>query len=94
MPGIFENTEQISSNVRETTDKLNASVPVILQQVECVTSAAKGSIELASDAIENMGTGINETIASYKKDTPDFMAYLHIFEEALQIIYRTISSSK
>ena len=94
MPGILENAGQISSNVRETTEKLKFSVPVILQEVEYITSAAKGSIALAGDVIENMGTGINETIASYKKDTPDFMAYLHIFEEALQIIYRTISSSK
>jgi len=94
MPGILENAGQISSNVRETTDKLKISVPVILQDVECVTNAAKGSIELAGVVMENMGSGINETIASYKKDTPDFMAYLHIFEEVLQILYRTLAPSK
>jgi hypothetical protein len=94
MPEIFENVEQISSNVRETTDKLKVSVPVILQEVECVTNAAKGSIELAGAVMENMGSGINETIAAYKKDTPGFMDYIHIFEEVLQIIYRTFSSSK
>jgi hypothetical protein len=94
MPGILENAGQISSNVRETTDKLKISVPVILQDVECVANAAKGSIELAGVVMENMGSGINETIASYKKDTPDFMAYLHIFEEVLQILYRTLSPSK
>jgi len=94
MPGILENAGQISSNVRETTDKLKISVPVILQDVECVTNAAKGSIELAGVVMENMGSGINETIASYKKDTPDFMSYLHIFEEVLQILYRTLSPSK
>jgi len=94
MPGIFENVGQISSNVRETTDKLKVSVPVILQEVECVTNAAKGSIELAGVVMENMGSGINDTIAAYKKDTYGFMAYLHIFEELLQIIYRTFSSSK
>ncbi|MFA4884940.1 MAG: hypothetical protein WC601_04055 [Desulfotomaculaceae bacterium] len=90
MPVIFENVEQISSNVRETTDKLKVSVPVILQEVECVTNAAKGSIEL----MENMGSGIIETAAAYKKDNPDFMAYFHIIEEVLQIIYRTFYSSK
>ena len=94
MPGIFENVEQISTNVRETTDKLKISVPVILQEVESVTNAAKGSIELVGVVMENMGSGIIETAATYKKDTPDFMAYVHIFEEVLQIIYRTFSSSK
>jgi phage-related minor tail protein len=94
MPGIFENVGQISSNVRETTDTLKISVPVILQEVECVTNSAKGSIGLAGDVVENMGSGINETIAAYKKDTHDYMAYFHIIEEVLQIIYRTFSSSK
>lgn len=94
MPVILENAEQISSNVREITDKLKISVPVILQEVEGVTHATKGSIELAGVVMDNMGSGINETIAAYKKDTPDFMAYINIFEEVLQIIYRTFSSSK
>lgn len=44
MPGIFENVEQISSNVRETTDKLKVSVPLILQEVEGVTNAAKETV--------------------------------------------------
>jgi hypothetical protein len=94
MPVIIENVEQISIDVRETTDKLKVSVPVIIQEVESVTSAAKGSIELAGAVMENMGSGINETVAAYKKDAPDFMTYVHIIEEALQIIYRTFSSSK
>ena len=94
MPATFENAGQISINVRETTDKLKISVPAILQEVEYVTNAAKGSIELAGVVIENVGSGINETIATYKKDTQDYMAYFHIFEEVLQIIYRTFTSSK
>ncbi|MBU7005619.1 hypothetical protein [Phosphitispora fastidiosa] len=94
LPGIFENVGQISSDVRETTDKLKVSVPVILQEVECVTNTAKGSIELAGVVVENMGSGINETIAAYKKDTSGFMAYFHIIEEVLEIIYRILSSSK
>ena len=94
MPGTFENAGQISSNVRETTDKLKISVPAILQEVEYVTNAAKGSIELAGVVIENVGSGINETIATYKKDTQDYVAYFHIFEEVLQIIYRTFTSRK
>lgn len=94
MPGIFENVEQISSNVRDTTDKLKVSVPVILQEVECVTNAAKGSIQLAGVVIENIGSGISETAAACKRDSPDFMDYFHIVEEVLQIICRTFSSSK
>jgi methyl-accepting chemotaxis protein len=94
MPGTFENAGQISSNVRETTDKLKISVPAILQEVEYVTNAAKGSIELAGVVIEKVGSEINETIATYKKDTQDYVAYFHIFEEVLQIIYRTFTSRK
>jgi hypothetical protein len=94
MPGIIENIEQISSNVRETTDKLNIAVPVIIQDVECVTNAAKGSLELAGVVMASVGSGISETIATYQRDTVDFIAYIHIFEEVLQIIYRTFSSSK
>jgi hypothetical protein len=94
MPGIFENIGQISSNVRETTDKLNIAVPVIIQEVESVTNAAKGSLELAGVVMANVGSGINETIATYQRDTVDFIAYFHIFEEVLQMIYRTFSSSK
>ena len=85
MPGIFENVGQITGNIRETTDKLKVSVPVILQEVECATIAAKDSIVLAGAVIENMGSGINETAADYKKDTPGFMSYIHIIEEVVQI---------
>jgi len=94
IPGIFENVGQISNNVRETTDKLKVSVPVILKEVEYTTNAAKGSIELAGVVMENMGSGINEAVATYKKDTPGFMDYFHSIEEILQILYRTFSSSK
>jgi len=94
MPGIFQNAEQIGSNLSETTHMLKVSAPVILQEVEYVTSAAKGSIELAGVVIENMGSGFNETAAAYRKDTPDFVSYIHIIEEIVQIIYRTFSSGK
>lgn len=94
MPVTFENVGQISNNVRDTTDKLNISIPSILHEVEYVTSAAKGSIESAGAVIENVGSGINETIAAYKEDAPDYMAYVHIFEEVLLIVYRTFSPAK
>ena len=76
MPGILENVGHISSNVRDTTDRLKVSTPVILQEVEYVANAAKGSIE------------------SVGAIAPNFMVYLHILEEVLQIIYRTFSRSK
>ena len=43
--GIIENADHISSNVRETTDRFRISTPVILQEVEGVANAARGSIE-------------------------------------------------
>ena len=94
IPLILENVEQISSNVKETTDKLKVTVPVILQEVEVMTIAAKGSIELAGVVMENMGSGINETVATYKKDTSSFMSYLHIIEEILLMIYSASSSRR
>ena len=94
MPEIFENVGQISIDVRETADKLKISVPVILQDVEYAANTAKEGIELAGVVMENMGSGINETIDAYKKDTSSVMTYIHIFEEVLQIICRTFASSK
>jgi len=94
MPGIIQNVEKISINLSETTYMLKVSTPLILQEVEYVTSAAKGSIELASGVMENIGSGFNETVAAYTKDTPDYMAYFHIIEEVVQLIYRTFFSSK
>ena len=94
MPVIFENVGQISINVRETTDKLKVSVPVILQDVECVTKVAKENIEFAGVVMENVGSGINEVVAAYNKKTSDFITYFHIIKEVLQIIYRTFSPSK
>ena len=94
MPGIFDNVGQISINVRDTTDKLKISAPVILQDVESITNAAKESIELAGDVIENVDSGVNETLCDHKGDTSDFMAYLDIFEEVVQIVYRIFSSEK
>ena len=95
IPGIFEDAVHISKNVRETTDKIKISAPVILKEVEIATNSAKESIELAGVIMENMSSGSNnETAITYKKDGSAFMAYLSIFEEVLQIIYRTYSSSK
>jgi hypothetical protein len=94
LPGIFDNIGQISIDVRETTDKLKVSVPVILQEVESVTDATKKSIDLAGVVLENVGCEINGSVFAYKKDTSGYTAYFHIFEEVLKIIYRTFSAKK
>ncbi|MCM1567696.1 MAG: hypothetical protein FNP40_02730 [Dehalobacter sp. 4CP] len=94
MPGILENAEQISNNARDTTDKLKISVPVILQEVEQATHAARGSFETTNVVIENIGSGINETLATYQKETSSIANYLHILEEVIRIISRSLSSSK
>lgn len=95
IPAIFEDAGYISKNVRETTDRIKISAPAILKEVEVATNSAKDSIELAGVIMGNMSSGINnETAVTYKKDGSAFMAYLSIFEEVLQIVYRTYSSSK
>jgi predicted PurR-regulated permease PerM len=79
LPGIFDNVEQISSDIKETAGKLKVSVPVILQDVQSITDAAKGFIG-------------NET--ALKKDAPGFMAYLNVIEDVLHIISGIFSSEK
>lgn len=94
MPGIFENMEQISSDVREITSKVKISLPMILHEVEGVAFASKANIELAGVVMENVSSGITATMAAYNKDVPDIIGYFHIFEEVLQILYRTFYSKK
>src|ERR1035437_2039752 len=43
LPKIIEDVEQISSNLRDTADKLKVSTPVILEEAQSVTHAAKES---------------------------------------------------
>lgn len=94
MPGILNNAGLISSNILDISDNLKISVPVILYEAECATHAAKGSFELTSAVIENIGSGINETVATYQKEASNFANYFHIFEEVIQIICRALSSRK
>jgi hypothetical protein len=94
MPGIFEDVEQISSDIREITSKVKISLPMILHEVEGVAFASKANIELAGVVMENVSSGITGTMAAYNKDVPDIIGYFHIFEEVLQILYRTFYSKK
>ncbi len=94
MPGIFENTEQISNNVSEATDKLKVSVPVIAQDVESISKVARENIELAGAVMENVGSGINDVVTACKKETSDYLAYYQILKEIFQMIYHSFSSGK
>lgn len=49
----------------------------------------KGSIEMTSVVMQNIGSGVNETVAAYKKETYSFASYFHIIEEVMHLIYRT-----
>lgn len=79
MPAIFENAGQISSDISGITDKLKVSVPIIIQDVGCITNAAKAGF--ASEAV-------------LKKDTPGFIEYFHAIEEVLHIVARIFPSEK
>jgi len=91
VPAIIGDMEQISGDLKETTSQLKVSFPAIIQEVEHVASTAKGSLTLASDVMEKMGSGINETVTAYKKDNS---GYFHLFEELMQLIYRSLTSGK
>lgn len=94
LPGIFENTEQITSNVKETTDRLKVSVPAIVEDVEGVSKVTREKIEFAGVVIENVGSGINDVVDVFKKETSEYAAYYNVLKEVFQIIYRTFSSRK
>lgn len=91
VPVILGDMEQISGNVKEATDKLKISLPVMLQEVGYVANAAKGSLTLAGDVMEKINSGINETAAAPQKDNT---GYFHLFEELMQLVYRSLTSGK
>lgn len=94
LPGIMENAEQISSNVKITTDQLKISGPVILKDAEFVANATKDGVETASAAIINVSTGVNDTVDAIKQEAEEFGAYFHIAAEIIKIIIRAFSSGK
>lgn len=94
MPNIVENVEQITGNVSETTDTLNASFPEILEDTASITHSAKEAMETTNSVVENLGCGIVDTVTSYKKQEGNFMPYVHIFEEVLQIVLRVFGPKK
>lgn len=94
LPGIMENAEQISGNVKITTDQLKLSGPVILKDAEFVANATKDGVEIASAAIINVSTGVNDTVDAIKQEAEEFGAYFHIAAEIIKIIIRAFSSGK
>lgn len=94
LPGIMENAEQISSNVKITTDQLKVSGPVIMKDAEFVANATKDGVEIASAAIINVSTGVNDTVDAIKQEAEEFGAYFHIAAEIIKIIIRAFSSGK
>ena len=94
LPGIMENAEQISGNVKITTDQLKVSGPVILKDAEFVANATKDGVEIASAAIINVSTGVNDTVDAIKQEAEEFGAYFHIAAEIIKTIIRAFSSGK
>lgn len=94
LPGIMENTEQISSNVKATTDKLNEAFPGMLKDTEYITHETKNAVEAASSAVMNVSTGVNDTVDAIKQEASDFGTYFHIVTEIVKIIFHSFSSSK
>lgn len=94
MPGIMENTEKITENVKDTTDKIKESAPGILKDAEYVSHAAKNGAEVASAALVNVSTGVNETVDAIKEEVSDISTYVHIASEIIKIIIHAFSSGK
>jgi hypothetical protein len=98
IPGILENVGQISIDVKDTAGRLRTSVPVLLDDVQYAADSARESIDRAGILVDNIGSGISETIGSYKNDTSEndtgFMAYLPVIKEVLQLIFHAFSSRK
>lgn len=92
LPEIVENARHISKNVSQTTDDFRISAPLILKEVESASNSAKESIEMAGVIVEKLSFGTNKV--TYNEEGNGFMSYLYIFEEVLQIVYRTFSTSK
>lgn len=94
IPVIVQNAAQISSDVKETTEKLKVAVPVILEDAQWVAHATKGSIQLATVAVENVGSGILDTVEAYKRAVPSIASYICVVQEIVQIIARMFSREK
>ncbi len=91
LPAIMENTEQISSNVKDTTDKLNESFPEMLKDAEYITHETKNAVKVASSTVMNVSSGVNDTVDAIKQEASDFGTYFHIVTEIFKIIFHSFS---
>ena len=98
IPAIVEDVGQISSDVKEITDKLKDAAPLIIEDVQCAVGSAKESIETAGIVVEDLGAEIDDIISSGTIDSRDsasgFLAYFPIIKDVLQLILRVFSSGK
>jgi len=94
LPGIMENSEEISKNIKITSDQLSKSGPLILKDAEFITHTAKDGVEIASAAIVNVSTGVNDTVDAIKQEASEFSTYFHIAAEIIKIIIHAFSSGK
>ena len=94
VPEIAESVRKISGNIKETTDRLKTSVPVILQEVEAAAKATTGSVEAVGAVIGDLGFDANGAFASARKETSGVMAYFPLIDDILQIIYHILSAKK
>ena len=90
-PSIMDDIKVISTNFKDVSGDLNNSIPAILKNTECITNKAKTSIEMASSVIDNVGSGINDTVDEYKESASSIVTYIHIAEEVFQIIYKAFT---
>lgn len=93
LPIITENIEIICTDIKETTGKIKVSVPVILEEVQSVTNATRESMEMASAVVENVGSGINDTIDGVK-NAPNIMNYINIITDVIQIVVHAFKGKK
>lgn len=94
LPGIMGNAEEISKNLKVTTDQLSVSGPLILKDAEYVSKTAKNGIDVASSAIINVSTGVNDTVDAIKQEASEVSSYFHIAAEIIKIIIHAFSSGK
>jgi hypothetical protein len=79
LPETFENAGEISSGLKETTDKIKISMPMIMADAAYVTSTVKNDMSGRKD-VTRAASG--------------FMIYFHAIESVLNIIARIISTKK
>lgn len=94
IPAVMDDVKHISSNIVDVSDNFKDSVPGLLKDTESIAGSAKASLETASIIIENVGSGINDTVDEYKKNESGIITYIHIAEEIFKIIYKAFTSKK